>query len=159
MFESDTRLRQDVVDILDSLVELGDGRYAAIFDSRALVAESRRGEEGAQALRSLVRGEAKALLLLPTSVARGERVSDPFESFEEDAFLLAVVNGKVGLLVACADASRLEKDSERLLRALVDRLLRLDSSWRYDEKGRGIFFGSPRLDTLVIPRPGAATDA
>ncbi len=64
-----------------------------------------------------------------------------------------MVNGKVGLLVPCVDAERLEQEAKRLLRALVDRLLRLDSTWRYDEQGRGIFFGSPRLDTVVIPRP------
>jgi hypothetical protein len=63
------------------------------------------------------------------------------------------VNGKVGVLVACTDAARLETDAQRLLHALFDRLLRLDPAWRVDEKGRGLFFGSPRLDTVVIPRP------
>ena len=57
------------------------------------------------------------------------------------------------MLVACVDAARLETDAQRLLHALFDRLLRLEPAWRIDEKGRGLFFGSPRLDTLVIPRP------
>jgi len=63
------------------------------------------------------------------------------------------VNGKLGLLIACADATRLKDESERLVAALVDRLLRLDDRYRLDEKGRGLFWGSPRLDTVVIPRP------
>ena len=32
-------------------------------------------------------------------------------------------------------------------------------AWRNDEKGRGIFFGSPRLDTVLIPRPEGEPDA
>ena len=66
-----------------------------------------------------------------------------------------MVNGKLGVLVAGADATRLKDDSERLLPALVDRLLRLDDRYRLDEKGRGLFWGSPRLDTVVIPRPAS----
>ncbi len=53
-------------------------------------------------------------------------MGDPFAEWTSDEFLLAVVNGKVGVLVACADAARLEADAERLLRALFDRLLRLE---------------------------------
>jgi hypothetical protein len=154
MFESETRLRRDLVDILDSFRGLGEGCFAAVFDARAIVAESASEDAtSASALRRLIVAEAASLLRLPGALQRGDEMGDLFASFEADEFLLAVVNGKVGLLVACADAQRLEKDSARLVRALVDRLLRLDASWRYDEKGRGIFFGSPRLDTVVIPRP------
>jgi hypothetical protein len=67
-----------------------------------------------------------------------------------------VLNGRVGVLVACADAARLEAEAGRLLKTLADRLLRLNGSWRLDERGRGLFFGSPRLDTVVIPRPADA---
>ena len=154
MFESETRLRRDLVDILDSFRGLGEGSFAAVFDARAIVAESAAEDAtSASALRRLLVAEAASLLRLPGALQRGDEMGDLFASFEADEFLLAVVNGKVGLLVACADAQRLEKESARLVRALVDRLLRLDTSWRYDEKGRGIFFGSPRLDTVVIPRP------
>ena len=76
-----------------------------------------------------------------------------FADYGDEEFLLAVVNGKLGVLVACADATKLKDDSERLLPALFDRLLRLDDRYRLDEKGRGLFWGSPRLDTVVIPRP------
>ena len=154
MFESETRLRRDVVDILDSLRGLGRGSYAAVFDKRVIVLESAsEASPGAASLRRLLQAEAEPLLRLPGALQRGEAMSDVFAGFAADEFLLAVVNGKVGVLVACADAGKLEAESAPLVRALVDRLLRLDSAWRYDEKGRGIFFGSPRLDTVVIPRP------
>ena len=55
--------------------------------------------------------------------------------------------------MACPDAKRLEDASGKLLLVLADRLLRYNPSWRLDEKGRGLFFGSPRLDTVVIGRP------
>ena len=96
---------------------------------------------------------AQPLLHVPAALHDGEEMGDLFSDWTEDEFLLAVVNGKVGVLVACADAARLEADSGRLLQALVDRLLRLDPAWRVDAKGRGLFFGAPRLDTVVIPKP------
>jgi hypothetical protein len=101
----------------------------------------------------MLQSRSESLLRLPAALHGGEEMSDIFADWTEDEFLLAVVNGRVGVLVACADAARLEADADRLLRALVDRLLRLDPSWRIDEKGRGLFFGSPRLDTVVIPKP------
>jgi len=155
VFESETRLRRDVVDILDSLRGLGSGWYAAVFDRSKVVLESAsEASPGAAALRRLLQAEAEPLLRLPGALQRGEATSDVFAGFAADEFLLAVVNGKVGVVVACADAAKLETESARLVRALVDRLLRIDPAWRYDDKGRGIFFGSPRLDTVVIPRPG-----
>ena len=95
------------------------------------------------------------MLRLPAALHAGDEMGDPFAEWTSDEFLLCVVNGKVGVLVACADAARLEVDAERLLQALFDRLLRLEPAWRVDEKGRGLFFGSPRLETLVIPRPAS----
>ena len=65
------------------------------------------------------------------------------------------MNAKVGVLVACPDARQVQAESGKLLSVLVDRLLRLNSAWRLDEKGRGLFAGRPRLDTVVIGRPDA----
>jgi len=79
-------------------------------------------------------------------------MSDLFEAWE-DEFFLVFLNGRVGLLVACPDAKRLEVGSGKLLEVMVDRLLRFNPAWRLDERGRGLFFGSPRLDTVVIERP------
>jgi hypothetical protein len=155
MFESRDRLLKDVAGLLDALRERGDGRYAAVFDAKSVVAESPRvASTAGRPFRLLVEGRGAELLRVPAALHSGEAMTDVFDPWTSDEFLLAVVNGRVGVLVACAEASRLEADSGRLLRALVDRLLRLEPAWRYDERGRGLFFGSPRLDTVVIPRPG-----
>jgi hypothetical protein len=154
MFESASRLRRDVHEMLGALRELAESRYAAVFDATSLVAESPdETAEGQWALRRLLQSKADALLRLPRALESGEEVSDLFADYGQEEFLLAVVNGKLGVLVACSDATRLKDDSERLLPALFDRLLRLDDRYRLDEKGRGLFWGSPRLDTVVIPRP------
>jgi hypothetical protein len=154
MFESATRLRKDVSEMLDALRELGDSRYAAVFDAGSVVAESpAETTEGEWTLRRLLQSQAEPLLRLPRALHAGEEIADLFADFGNEEFLLAVVNGKLGLLIACADATRLKDESERLVAALVDRLLRLDDRYRLDEKGRGLFWGSPRLDTVVIPRP------
>ena len=140
--------------MLDALRELGESRYAAVFDATAVVAESpAETAEGQWALRRLLQSNAEELLRLPRALQSGEEVADLFADYGDEEFLLAVVNGKLGVLVACADATKLKDDSERLLPALFDRLLRLDDRYRLDEKGRGLFWGSPRLDTVVIPRP------
>lgn len=161
MFESRDKLRRDVAEMLAALRELGTGRYAAAFDSKAVVEEN--PDQTTQAewpLRRLLQSQASALLRVPGALHGGDDMNgDPFAEWTEDEFLLAVVNGKVGVLVACPNAAQLEADSGRLLRALFDRLLRLEPGWRVDEKGRGLFFGSPRLDTVVIPRPEAEPPA
>ena len=87
---------------------------------------------------------------------RGEgTLGDLFEAWPDDEFFLAFLNRRVGVLVACPDAKRLQDESGKLLETLADRLLRLNPAWRLDEKGRGLFFGSPRLDTVVISRPSS----
>lgn len=159
MFESEARLRRDVAEMLAALRELAGGRYAAVFDAKAVVAESAdQAGAGDPSLRRLLVAHAAPLLGLPAAFFGPHEVQDPFADWTADEFLLAVVNGKVGVLVACPDAARLEAEATRLLRALFDRLLRIDASWRIDERGRGLFFGSPRLDTVVIPRPAGPAD-
>jgi hypothetical protein len=79
-------------------------------------------------------------------------MDDLFADWAAEEFFLAFLNGRVGVLVACPDAQGLQDRSGRLLKALADRLLRMNPAWRVDEKGRGLFFGSPRLDTVVIGR-------
>ena len=85
-----------------------------------------------------------------------EPMEDAFEDWGGEEFFLAFVNGKVGLIVACGDARHLEQESGKLLSVMVDRLLRLNPAWRLDEKGRGIFAGRPRLDTVAIGRSAAS---
>jgi hypothetical protein len=154
VFESATRLQADVRGLLDALRAHGDARYAALFDANGVLVESPAGgEEGEWVLRRFLESRGRALLEIPAALHSGAEMQDQFEDWHEEEFFLAFVNLRVGVLVACPDAKRVEKGAERLLRALVDRLLRLNPAWRLDEKGRGLFGGRPRLDTVVVERP------
>jgi hypothetical protein len=76
--------------------------------------------------------------------------SDPFEGWEHDELLLVFVNGKVALVVACPSAEASREPITKALHALVDRLLRWRSAWRLDERGRGLFFGRPKLQFVTV---------
>jgi hypothetical protein len=171
MFESKVRLQEEVRGLLHALREQGDGRYAALFDTKGVLLES--PDEGLPQpgvpfrgdLRRLVQSRAESLFALPAALlapdssggrdrSEGE-LSDLFEAWE-DEFFLVFLNGRVGLLVACPDAKGLEVGSAKLLEVMADRLLRFNPAWRLDERGRGLFFGSPRLDKVVIERPSGA---
>ena len=155
MFESSGRLRDEVSGLIEALRTLGAGRYAALFDRKGLLIETPRdGEQGEWALRGFVQKHAESLFRIPAALHDPEQpLDDAFADWTDDEFFLAFVNGRVGLIVACPDAKRLEDDSSELLRALVDRLLRLNAGWRFDERGRGLFASRPRLDTVAIGRP------
>jgi hypothetical protein len=166
MFQSKQTLQEDAGRLLESLRDLGEGRYAALFDPKGVLLESpdetmggarpREPEghpEGQWVLRRLIQAKAEALFRLPAALHGGQEMEDLFADWESDEFFLAFLNGKVGVLVACPDAQRLQDQSGKLLKVLADRLLRLNPAWRLDERGRGLFFGSPRLDTVVIGRP------
>jgi hypothetical protein len=166
MFELKAKLQEDAHRLLDALRDLGEGRYAALFDPKGVLLESPSDtSEGASwVLRRFVQSHAEALFRVPevlhgpaapgdSRAEGGEEMRDLFEDLESDEFFLAFLNGRVGILVACPDAQRLQDESGKVLKVLADRLLRLNPAWRLDEKGRGLFFGSPRLDTVVIGRP------
>jgi hypothetical protein len=154
VFESKARLREDARRLLDTLRALGDGRYAALFDRKGILLEAPGDSGEGWPLHRFVESRGEALFRLPADLHGGEEMKDLFEDMESDAFFLAFLNGRVGILVACTDAQRLEEQADKVLRVLADRLLRLEPSWRLDEHGRGLFFGSPRLDTIVVGRPG-----
>ncbi len=154
MFESSRRLREDVSGLLSALRTLAEGRYAALFDPKGVLIESPpAAEQGEWALRRFLEAQAAALFRIPAALRGEQEMEDAFEGWHGDEFFLAFVNGKVGVIVACPDAKRVEAESGRLLNVLVDRLLRLNAAWRLDEKGRGLFAGHPRLDTVAIGRP------
>ena len=160
MFESSTRLAADARGLLDSIRDLARGRYAAVFDPRGLVFESAEAEAtGHWVLRRFLEQRTEALFRVPAALAAGREMEDVFAEWtapageEEDEFYLAFLNGRVALVVACPDAESLKVQADELLRALVDRLLRYNSAWRLDEKGRGLFVGQPRLDVVVVGRP------
>jgi hypothetical protein len=154
MFESASRLREDVLGLLGALRSLGEGRYAALFDPKGVLLDTPEGgAEGEWALRSFVEKSAGGLFRIPAALHSGEEMEDVFAEWTQDQFFLAFVNGRVGVIVACPDAKGLEEQSGKLLAALVDRLLRLNAGWRLDETGRGLLAGRPRLDTVAIGRP------
>jgi hypothetical protein len=153
VFESEARLTADVASLLGALRERAAGRYAVLFDRRGVLQETPDAEAGG-ALRRLVESRADALLRVPAALHGSDEMADLFEAWGQEEFFLAVVNARVGVLVACEDAAELEQDAGLLLQTLADRLLRLHPAWRVDEKGRGLFMGRPRLDTVVIPRAG-----
>ena len=111
-------------------------------------------EEGpVHALRRVIETRATSIIGLAAALARGDDMEDAFDAWADDEFLVAVLNEKVALVVACPDAEALKAKVDPPLRVLVDRLLRWKSSYRFDAQGRGLFVGRPRLDLIVVGRP------
>ena len=155
MFESAVRLREDALGLLDALRSLAGGRYAAIFEAKGVLLESPAG--GDDALRRFVESHVQALLEIPAALHSGGELADQFSDWEQEAFFLAFLNGKVGVVTVCDQPKQVEQESSPLLKVLFDRLLRLNPAWRIDERGRGLFAGRPRLDTIVIGRADEST--
>jgi hypothetical protein len=118
-------------------------------------------QEGPWVLRQFLEKRLGPLFALPAAMASGAPMEDVFADWESpvgeapDEFLLAFVNGRAAVVVACPDAERAQGEIVRPLRALLDRLFRLNPAWRLDEKGRGLFLSKPRVDFVVVGRPGA----
>jgi hypothetical protein len=159
MFESEARLSEDVLGLLGAIRETAEGRYACVIDPKGVRFQIAEPEDATWPSRQFLEARLPQLFSIPRALAKDEPIEDVFAEWEspagvEDEFFLAFVNGKVGLVVVCPEAERLREALKKPLEALADRLLRLDSSWRVDEKGRGLFFGRPRLDLVVIGGPG-----
>lgn len=155
MFESSERLGREIAMLLDGLRAESGGRYACLVDPGRVLFESHGDDDVALALRELLERRRAALFAIPRQLAGEEPMEDVFEGWETDDFFLAFINGRVALVLACPDAEPLREGLMRPLKILADRLFRLDSSYRLDEKGRGLFFGSARLDLVVVGREGA----
>jgi len=153
MFESSERLGREIAMLLDGLRIEAGGRYACLVDARRLLFESHEDDEAdLPRLRELLSRRRTELFALPRQLAGEEPMEDVFEGWEADDFLLAFINGRVALVLACPEAEPLRERVIGPLGILADRLFRLDSSFRMDEQGRGLFFGSPRLDLVVVGR-------
>ena len=156
MFESRERLAEEVRGLLDAFRALGDGRFACLLEPKGLLFESAEPEaEGHWMLRRFLEQRAEALFRIPAAMASGEEMEDVFADWGDDGFFLAFINGRVALVVACPDPERLKEQAEPPLRALADRLFRMNAAWRLDEKGRGLFLGRARLDLIVVGRAGS----
>jgi len=151
IFESRSALRQGLLEAVDAIRTLGDGRYACVLDAGAIVLESPEPEDGRSfALRQLIEERRSAILSIPQTLADDRPMEDVFADWHEDEFLLAFLNQRVALVVACPDAEGLKESASALWPVWADRVLRLDERYRIDPKGRGLLFGSPRLDLVVI---------
>jgi hypothetical protein len=153
VFESRERLADDILHLLDAVRQEAGGRYACLMEPGRILFESPEPEDRAGwTLRRLLEERSAALFSLPHSMAGEGPAVDLFEGWEQDDFLLAFVNGRVALAIACPDAEAVRDAVMRPLRALADRLFRYNETWRLDERGRGFFLGSARLDVVVVGR-------
>jgi hypothetical protein len=154
MFEARERLEENLLDLLAAILDLGDGRYACLVERSGIVLEVPEPETGPiAALRRLIEARAEAILGLAGALAAGGDMEDAFSGWVDDEFLVAVLNERVALVVACPDAEGLKADVDPPLRVMVDRLLRWKAAYRFDVHGRGLFVGRPRLDLIVVGRP------
>jgi hypothetical protein len=159
MFESESRLREDVLGLLATILEAAEARYACVVEPSGVRFQIAEPADATWPSRQFLEGRLAKLFSIPGALAKDEPIEDVFAEWESpagaaDEFFLAFVNGKVGLVVVCPEAERLREELRKPLEVLADRLLRLNSSWRVDEKGRGLFFGRPRLDLVVIGAQG-----
>ena len=85
--------------------------------------EDAADEEPGWGLRRFLEERREALFTLPDAMAGEGPETDLFESWDEDDFFLAFLNGRVAVVVACPDAEALREPAQRLLKALSDRHL------------------------------------
>jgi hypothetical protein len=151
MFDSAERMAKDVITLLEVLREMGEGRYACVFDRRrGVMLET---PEPDPALRAHLEERREELFALPQHMADETEIGDDFFSgFHQDDFFVAILNGRAAVVVACEAAEMIQVQGEKALSALTDRLLRLEPSWRLDPAGRGLFAGRPRLDIVIAGR-------
>ena len=151
MFESSRRLSSEVVELLEALRGLAGGRYACVVEPKGILFESPEPEEREDwALRRFLEEKAAALFAIPKALADGTSMEDVFEDWNRDEFFLTFINGRVALVVACPEAEPLRTKAFPLLKVLADRLFRYNETWRLDAEGRGLFFGRPKLDIVVV---------
>jgi hypothetical protein len=153
MFESRERLAAEIKGLLAAVREVAEGRYACVLDPRGLLFESEAPEQPGWALRRFLEERRSQILAIPGGLAGGGPSEDVFEGWDQDDFLLAFWNGRVALVVACQAAEDARESVDQPLRALTDRLLRWDPSYRLDPQGRGLFLGRAKLDIVVAGRP------
>ena len=151
MFESKERLSRDLRELLATFRNVSEGRYACLLRPKGgVLFESPEPPGDAWALRRLLEERSDAIFALPGGLAEEGPLEDAFESWEDDEFLLAFINRKIALVVACPSAEAARERVGPLLKALTDRLFRYDETYRMDAQGRGFFLGRARLDIVVI---------
>ena len=153
MFESTQKLGDDIGRVLAAIRAQAQGRYACLLEAKGILFEDPEPEDRESwALRRLLEERRTTLLAIPRGMASGEPIEDVFAGWDHDELFLAVLNERVALVVACPRAESLKERALPPLKVLADRLLRYDASYRMDSRGRGFFFGRPKLDLVVIGR-------
>ena len=154
MFESEAGLAKDVAELLDTLRDAAGARYAGILDRSGVLFQSldSSDEPAAWMVRQFLEPRVAQLFVIPDSLAGDGPAEDVFEAWDHDDFLLAFLNTRVVLVLACPDAEEARRVVEPGFVMLADRLLRLKPAWRMDAKGGGLFFGRPRVDWIVAAR-------
>lgn len=154
MFEAKDKLEENILDLMAAIVDMGGGRYACLVERTGIVLEMPEPEDGpTEALRRVIEARALPILGLAKALAAGGEMEDAFAGWTDDEFLVAVLNERVALVVACPDAEALEGKVDPPLKVLVDRLLRWKAAYRLDPQGRGLFVARPRLDLIVVGAP------
>ncbi len=153
MFESGETLAREIRGLLEAIRGGAGGRYACVVEPKGIVFESPE-PEGREvfALRRILEEKVAAFFAIPRRLASGEPMDDVFAGWDHDELFLAFINERVAVVVACPEAEPLKEQAMKPLRALADRLFRWNETYRMDAKGRGFFFGSPKLDLVVIGR-------
>jgi hypothetical protein len=153
MFPSTDRLSDDIRSCLDLFLTLGQGSYACVLDAQGIRFETPQASiGGAAGLREIIRERRAAILAIGGRLASDEPMEDVFAGWEEDDLFVAVINSRVALIVVGPEPERLRDQGRKPLKALADRLLRLEPSYGIDTRGRGFFVGRPKLDLIVISR-------
>jgi hypothetical protein len=154
LFESEERLASEVSRLLDGLREAAGARYACVVDRSAVLFQSLEAEDepAAWMVRQFLEPLIPALFSIPDSLAGDGPPSDVFEGWEHDDFLLAILNTRTALVLACPDADAARTAVEPGFRLLADLLLRYKPAFRLDDQGGGVFFGRPRVDWIVAAR-------
>jgi hypothetical protein len=152
VFESTSRLPGQIASLLEGIRLEAEGRYACLLDDRQMLCEAPPGAppgELAGLARDLV-ARATSLFEIPGQMEDGADMEDLFAPWPEQEFLLAFVNRRVVMVLACPEPAPLQERLLPALRALADLLFRYEPRYRLDEKGRGLFLGRGRIDTVVV---------
>jgi hypothetical protein len=154
VFESPRRLEEDIERLLGALREAASARDALLVEPSGVLFAS-AADEGAAGwtARRFLEPRLVRLFSLPASLEGAGPAEDVFEGWDDDEILLAFLNGRIALVLLCPDAEGARGAVVRPFAALADRLLRWRPALRVDERGRGLFFGRPRVDWVVIGRP------
>ena len=161
MFESREKLAVEIRRLLGALRALGDGRYVCLMEPKGVLFEEGAPDDFPPwPLRRFLQERKEALFAIPAALfSEDGALEDVFSAWGDDGFFLVFVNGRAAIVVACADPQALAEEAGKILKILVDRMIRYNGAWRADEKGRGFFFSRPRLDTVVVARPTSDSDS